>query len=100
MIDLFESYINIYFNEISGNEKEKILKITNGLSLKYLKKSLNFLNDIYENNKKYKNEYLGILFVSSYIKIYLIKFIDIIMNHEEKQLIENLFQIKMILEKF
>lgn len=98
MIDLFESYINIYFSEISGNEKEKIFKITNGLSLKYLKKSLNFLNNIYENNKKYKNEYLGILFASSYIKIYLIKFIDIIMNDEEKQLIENFPEIIEILD--
>ena len=42
LIDLFESYINIYFSEISGNEKEKIFKITNGLSLKYLKKMFKF----------------------------------------------------------
>ena len=98
LIDLFESYINIYFSEITGNEKEKILKTTKGLSLKYLKKSLNFLNDIYDNNKKYKNEYLGILFASSYIKIYLIKLIDIIMNDEEKQSIENFSEIIEILD--
>ena len=92
IINLFESFINIYFNKIYDDENQ-ILQITNKLSLEYFIKSLDFIDNNYKQNHYYQKEHLGILMTISYVKIYLTKLINMIMNSENCVLIDILSNI-------
>ena len=97
IINLFETFINIYFNKICDEENQIILQITNKLSLEYFKKSVDFIDNFCEQNNNFQNEHLGVLMAISYIKIYLSKLINVIMSSEKSKLIDNLSSLIKII---
>ena len=81
----------LYFEKIKGDEKDIIKETLFGLSLKYLDKSLCYIDNMLKNNRN--NEYiyphLALLMSVAYIRVYLSKFIEIKMN-EKKQFTRNI----------
>ena len=100
LIYLFESYVNSYFDEIEKqyNDNDDIViieKTIKGLSLKYLDKSLTFIDMLLKenNNNEYLYPHLTFLMCVAYIRIYLTKLINIEMNKKKLQQAGNISEI-------
>ena len=99
LLYLFESYVISYFDSHSGNEEESIKNIIEGISLKYLDKSLLFIDNYTKNNlKDYTYPHLAMLISIAYIRVYLNKLIDIEMNELNRQKAGNISHIIKIIE--
>ena len=81
---LFETKINKYFNTIEENnkniegEKNKYEEKLKSLSLKYLKKSINFIEEKDESKPLY---HLGLIYSIAYLKCYFYNYVDILVKH-------------------
>ena len=80
---LFETKINKYFNTIEENNKNegednKYVEKLKSLSLKYLKKSINFIEEKDESKPLY---HLGLIYSIAYLKCYFYNYVDILVNH-------------------
>ena len=90
---LFESYVNLYFDSIKGEEEIIINKTIFDLSLDYLNKSLCFIDSVLKKNENILYQHLGFLLSVAYSKCYLIRFVDIITNDLKIQKSGNLNNI-------
>ena len=75
---LFESYVNVYFDSIKGDQDIILIKTIFGLSLDYLNKSLCFIDSVLKQNENILYQHLGFLLSVAYSKCYLKRFVDII----------------------
>ena len=99
---LFESYVISYFENFEElEEKDKIQSTINKLSLKYFKKSLNYIDDYLNQklNNNYKYPHLALLMCIAYIKVYLTNLIEILMNDEKRKMAGNISNITDIINE-
>ena len=82
---LFEAKINKYFNTIEEKNKDtegennKYVEKLKSLSFKYLKKSIDFIEE-----KELKSKplyYLSLIYSIAYLKWYFYNYVDILVNH-------------------
>ena len=76
LLYLFESYVMLYFENIEkDNEKDIIKETLFESSLKYLDKSLCYIDNMLKNgNNEYIYPHLALLMSVAYIRVYLSKF--------------------------
>ncbi len=83
---LFETKINKYFNTIDENNKDtegennKYVEKLKSLSFKYLKKSIDFIEEK-EVHKSKPLYHLGLIYSIAYLKCYFYNYVDILVNY-------------------
>ncbi len=100
IIYLFESYVISYFENFdSEDEKDKIKATIGNLSLKYLDKSLIYIDNYLKGNgnENYIYPHLALLMCIAYIRVYLTKLIEILMKEEKKNMVGDISNIIKII---